>query len=105
MPMAPNFNRLLADLWNEIRKNPFILRLSISEDDIVVFGAYRIWQELEKRQKVNRSQAAGEGVKSIVYVDTPSFLTGYDNIDARKEIMTWINRTGRDLPHLLPRRM
>jgi hypothetical protein len=34
-----------------------------------------------------------EGVKSIVFVDTPSFLTGCDDIDAKKEIRTWIDRT------------
>ena len=34
-----------------------------------------------------------EGVKSIVFVDTPSFLTGHEDFDAEKEIRTWINRT------------
>ena len=33
-----------------------------------------------------------EGVKSIVFVDTP-FLTGRDDIDAQKEIRKWINQT------------
>ena len=33
-----------------------------------------------------------EGVKSIVFVDTP-FLPGRDDIDAQKEIRKWINQT------------
>ncbi|KAG8220497.1 hypothetical protein J3R82DRAFT_3197 [Butyriboletus roseoflavus] len=34
-----------------------------------------------------------EGVKSIIFVDTPSFLTGYDHPDANKEIRRWLSRT------------
>ena len=34
-----------------------------------------------------------EGVKSIVFADTPSFLTECKGIDAHKEIEAWIDRT------------
>ncbi|KAF8557844.1 hypothetical protein OG21DRAFT_1601376 [Imleria badia] len=33
-----------------------------------------------------------EGVKNIVFVDTPSFLTESDDFDAQKEIRTWVDR-------------
>ncbi|KAH0828988.1 hypothetical protein J3R83DRAFT_2433 [Lanmaoa asiatica] len=33
------------------------------------------------------------GVKSIVLVDTPSFLTGCDHPDAEREISTWFDQT------------
>ena len=31
--------------------------------------------------------------ESVVFVDTPSFLTGCDDIDAQKEIKAWIKQT------------
>ena len=159
--MIHNFTRLLADLWNKIKRDSSALTLSISEDDIVVLyvqmsslftsipddessqcsRAYWIWKKLgayivgsfpcapgfisassqfikeatrgelvkssrnyhpftTKVQAIRceltdeaKRDLQKEGVKSIVFVDTPSFLTEYDDIDAQKELRTWIDRT------------
>jgi len=34
-----------------------------------------------------------EGVKNIVFIDTPSFLTGCDRPDAREEFKKWLKKT------------
>ena len=39
-----------------------------------------------------RSDAALEGVKNIVFVDTPSFLTGYDLPNAQREFSSWFDK-------------
>ena len=33
-----------------------------------------------------------QGVKNIVLVDTPAFLTGYNSLDARNAFMTWFDK-------------
>jgi len=123
MLMVHNLTRLLADLWNKIKQDSSAPTLFISEDDIVVFvvgptGSGKSWfiKEATKGEWVKSSRGyhpfttkvqairceltdeaktdlKKEGVKSIVFVDTPSFLTGCDDIDAQKEIATWMDRT------------
>jgi len=122
MAMLHGLTRLFADfkLWNKVKSAP---TLSISEDDIVVFvvgptGSGKSWfiKEATKGEWVKSSRdyhpsttkvqatrcelddeakmdPKKEGVKSIVFADTPSFLTGCDDIDAHKAIRAWIDRT------------
>jgi len=121
MAMLHGLTRLFADfkLWNKVKSAP---TLSISEDDIVVFvvgptGSGKSWfiREATKGEWVESSEGyhpfttqvqatrceladetemdlKREGVKGVVFVDTPSFFTGYDGIDAHKAIGIWIDR-------------
>jgi len=112
-----------SKLWNKIKRFSSASTLSISEDDIVVFvvgptGSGKSWfiKEATKGEWVESSRGyhpsttkvqairceltdeaktdlKKEGVKSIVFADTPSLLTGCDDIDARNAIGTWIDKT------------
>jgi len=113
----------LSKLWNKIKRFSSAPTLSISEDDFVVFvvgptGSGKSWfiKEATKGEWVESSRGyhpsttevqairceltdearmdlKKEGVKSIVFADTPSFLTGCDDIDAHNAIGTWIDQT------------
>lgn len=47
----------------------------------------------ELTEEAKRELLQNEGVKNIVFIDTPSFLTGCDHPDAREEFKKWLNRT------------
>ncbi|KAI9573230.1 hypothetical protein HD554DRAFT_2167504 [Boletus coccyginus] len=123
MSVVHNLTRLLAGLWNKIKPDSSAPTLSISDDDIVVFvvgptGSGKSWfiREATRSELVKTSRdyhpfttkvqairceltdeaktdLKHEELESIVFVDTPSFLTGCDDFDAQKEIRTWIERT------------
>jgi len=112
----------LSKLWDKIKRFSSAPIVSISEDDIVVFvvgptGSGKSWfiKEATKCEWVESSRdyhpsttkvqairceltdeaktdLKKEGVKSIVFADTPSFLTECSGIDAHKAIQTWIDR-------------
>jgi len=113
----------LSKLWNKIKRFSSAPTLSISEDDFVVFvvgptGSGKSWfiKEATKGEWVESSRGyhpsttevqairceltdearidlKKEGVKNIVFADTPSFLTGCDDIDAHSAMVTWIDQT------------
>jgi len=117
----PVVSRFLADLWNKIKRDSSAPTVDISENDIVIFvggptGSGKSWfiREATKSDLVKvskhqhpftgklqairceltdeaRKDPALQGVKSIVFVDTPSFLTGYDLPDARSEFDSWFD--------------
>ncbi|KAF8441314.1 hypothetical protein L210DRAFT_3536883 [Boletus edulis BED1] len=122
--MIHNLTQLLAGLWNKFKQGSSIPAPSISKNDIVVFvagptGSGKSWfiKEATRAESVKSSRGyhpsttkvqairceltdeakadpQNGGVESIVFVDTPSFLTACDDIDAQKEITTWIDQIG-----------
>ncbi|KAF8420755.1 hypothetical protein L210DRAFT_3574204 [Boletus edulis BED1] len=122
--MMHNLTRLLADWWNKFKQGSSALSILEDDIVVFVVGptgsgkswfikeatradslvkSSRDYHPFTKKVQAIRCELTDEakidlrkeGIKSIVFVDTPSFLTACDDIDAQKEVRTWVEQIER----------